>query len=162
MNTIAHIAIANFYKEGMGYQENILPIKHLEMGYDVVMITCNPNEQIREVEVYTNKEGLKVYLLPKRDTLQMRIPIINCMVDKIWGLLQVLEEVKPSLIFMHGLQAVDNLDVIKYIHNHPNVTLYVDQHADYYNTPIRTLKQYITQKIIYKRVDKRLEPYVKK
>lgn len=162
MDIVAHIAIANFYREGMGYQENILPIKHKEIGCEAVMISCNQNEGKRQVESYTNIEGLKVYLLPKKKNLLMRIPVVNCMVNKISGLQTVLEEVQPTIIFMHGLQAVDNLDVINYIKNHPLVTLYVDQHADFYNTPIKTLKQYITQKIIYKQVANKLLPYVKK
>ena len=161
MDRVAHIAIANFYREGMGYQENILPIKHKEIGCDVVMITCNPDEEKTGIESYMNKDGLKVYLLPKRKSILMRIPVVNCMINKTNGLLSVLEEVKPTIIFMHGLQAVDNLDVIKYIKIHPSVTLYVDQHADYYNTPIKTLKQFITQKMIYKRVAHKLQPFVK-
>ncbi len=162
MKRIAHIAIANFYREGMGYQENILPIKHKEIGFDAIMISCNPNEVEPNIESYVNKEGLSVYLLPKRHSFLLRVPIINCMVNKTTGLLKILNEVNPEIIFMHGLQAVDNLDVIKYIKGHPSVTLYVDQHADYYNTPIRTLKQFVTQKIIYRRVAKKLQPYVKK
>ena len=41
MNKIVHVMIANFYKNGFGYQENILPAKHKELGYDVEIITYN-------------------------------------------------------------------------------------------------------------------------
>ena len=35
MNKIVHVMIACFYKNGFGYQENILPEKHKELGFDV-------------------------------------------------------------------------------------------------------------------------------
>ena len=36
---ILYICLANFYLEGMGYQENIISYYHKKMGYDVEIIT---------------------------------------------------------------------------------------------------------------------------
>lgn len=161
MACIVHIAIANFYREGMGYQENILPIKHIELGYDVYMITRQLDDSVKETASYTNEEGLKVYKLPKNESILRKVPILNCAIRGTKGLGDLLEQLLPDIIFMHGLQAVDNLEVIAYVKKH-KAKLYVDQHADFYNTPLKSLKQIIIQRCIYKSIAHKLLPYVSK
>ena len=38
---IVHVIIAAAYKEGFGYQENILPAKHVELGLDTHVVSYN-------------------------------------------------------------------------------------------------------------------------
>ena len=42
---IIHVIIAAAYREGFGYQENLLPQKHKELGYDVGVITWDRYNQ---------------------------------------------------------------------------------------------------------------------
>ena len=72
MIRIAHIEITCLYIEGMGYQENILPHIHQQMGYEVSIITTRScdSEQYkglvgdRSVGTYYNTDGVKVIILP--------------------------------------------------------------------------------------------------
>ena len=54
---IVHVIIANFYKEGYGYQENILPVKHIELGLDTYVVTIKSNGNSYAVRRF-NDNGL--------------------------------------------------------------------------------------------------------
>lgn len=153
---IVHLAIANVYKEGMGYQENILPVKHMELGYEVAVITYHrSNDPLSKT--YTNKDGIKVYILTRKESFWKKLPYINCCINCTIGLYEKLIEINPDIIFIHGLQAVDNLQVCKYKKGHQKVKIFVDQHGDYYNMPITTLKNRFVQKTVYRFIAKKLE-----
>lgn len=152
MTKIVHVIIACFYKEGFGYQENILPAKHKQMGYDVSIITEDERSKEQKIKTYVNRDGVKVYVLPrvkKKWQIKMRIAMF---LKDTKGLFNTLCSIEPDIIFVHGLQANDNKEVIKYIKKNPNVKLYVDQHGDYYNMPLDGPLEYICQKVIYKSI----------
>ena len=148
---IVHVIIACFYKEGFGYQENILPAKHKELGYDVHIITHIPGKY--EIEDYVNANGIPVHILSENNNLANRLGISY----KTKGLLQKLNKLEPDIVFMHGLQALDNLVVLRYKKSHPSTRLFADQHGDYYNMRFNTFKTYVAQKVFYKFVAKRIE-----
>jgi len=147
---IIHICLANFYIEGMGYQENILPKIHSQMGNDVLVITSDYSfdkygKKIKKTEKeYTNKHNVRVVVL-ERD--------ISHGIFSKFGLFQnlynTLEKEMPDIIFVHGGQFLSLKDIIRYAQKH-TVRLYLDQHADYYNTPINNVKSFIVHKTIYK------------
>ena len=68
---------------------------------------------------------------------------------KFKGLYEELVSISPDVIFVHGGQFVSIKDVLKYKKSHKNVRLYIDQHGDFYNMPVNTLKKRILQKVIY-------------
>ena len=150
---IVHIIIACFYKEGFGYQENILPAKHVELGYDVTIITIKRNEYNQS---YINRDGVKVKLLDANKSLFMKLPFFKILNSKTKGLHHKLIEINPDIIFIHGSQAIDNLSVVKYKKHNPNVQVFVDQHGDYYNMPINTLKNWFIQKVVFRFVAQKL------
>lgn len=129
---ICNVVISNFYKEGYGYQENILPQKQMQNGHDVCIITCHNNGKQAPCE-YINDRGVRVVVLPKKQSWLQRIPVLTASVDKSIGLYENLVKECPDVIFAHGIYAHDYQWIVKYKKEHPNVKLFVDNHADYYN-----------------------------
>lgn len=144
---ILHICLANFYFEGLGYQENILPSYHKKAGHEVVIFTsdhifdsknykCDNNQYINEsgVLVKAIKKKNKGYFSKFRDYV---------------NLYHEIELIAPDIIFVHGGQFIALKDVIKYTKNKGNIKLYIDQHADYYNSPVNTIKKRIAAKVLF-------------
>lgn len=145
MKKIVHAMLDCFYKEGLGYQENILPAKHKQLGYDVHIITFNHEDNdcgtIHVPTTYTNGDGIPVHVLALNKSLSKHIPIVTGWRDTTIGLKDVLETIKPDIIFIHGLCLYDNLHFVEYKHKHPEVKIFADNHSDYYNTPVKTFRQ---------------------
>ena len=150
---IVHVNIACFYIEGLGYQENILPRIHKQMGYDVTVITvqtCLGDSYSklageRPVCTYRNKDGVEVVILPDNTVRNKYLRLFS---RRAKGLYEKLKEKSPDIIFVHGIQAFDTLDVLRYKREHPTVHLFADQHGDYYNMPVNTWKRYFVQRWI--------------
>ncbi len=151
---IVHVIIACFYKEGFGYQENILPAKHKELGYDVHIVTHLPGKY--KAKDYVNADNIPVHILPDSRGIA-NWPILKTLLYSTDGLLLKLNELEPDIVFIHGLQATDNLVVLKYKKKHPATRLFADQHGDYYNMKMNDFKNFIAQRLIYKYVAKRIE-----
>jgi len=147
MKKIVHAMLDCFYKEGMGYQENILTAKHKQMGYDVHIITydqnANPYCKTNVPTTYTNADGITVHILAASKNPLRRIPIVVGWVYATKGLKTLLELIEPDIIFVHGICKYDNMHLVNYKYKHPNVKLFADNHSDYYNTPIKTIRQKI-------------------
>ena len=144
---IVHVIIAANYKDGLGYQENILPAKHLELGLDTFIIsfdrkTINGNE-------YTNSDGVKVIMLPLNRTIFKKIPVFKSFTKQTKGLYEVLNKISPDIIFVHNLSCFESLEICKYCRKNKKVKLFVDQHEDYYNSPITSWKRKIFIKNIF-------------
>ena len=165
MNKIVHVVIACFYKNGFGYQENILPAKHKELGYDVEIITYNQGGDASyqggdtSPVTYINPDGISVHVLEKNKSFLRRIPYLNMKINLTKGLYEKLSEIKPDIIFVHGISAYDNLEVVKYKRFHPSVRLYADNHSDYYNAPLNTFKQKIFRKLVGRQIGRALGKY---
>lgn len=147
MPKLTHIMVCAVYKDGQGYQENILPMKHKALGYDVDIITFDQGGEASHKSdktapyTYTPEHGIPVHVLAKRKPIWLdRIPRLRALpslyLDKTVGLCDKLEEIKPDIVFVHGIKLHDHYEVLKYAKRHPEVRLYADNHADYYNNPI--------------------------
>lgn len=151
---IVHVIISCFYREGYGYQENLLPAKHSELGYETSIIAhVYGNYKSND---YVNDNGVPVHILSDNNNFLKKIPVIKSLLPITVGLYSQLEKEAPDIIFIHGLQAIDNLTAIKYLQKHPNVRLFADQHGDYYNMPMNSIKQKFMQRIIYKYIAQKL------
>jgi len=148
---IVHICLAAFYVEGWGYQENLLPKYHVEMGHTVTIFTSdyvfnNKSEVgVREETEYVNPHGIKVRIVkrcPQKGTLY------NVFHD-FAGLYEMLEEERPDLIFVHGGQFSSLSKVVQYCKKHRKVKLCIDQHGDYYNMRLTTLKRRMLHRHLY-------------
>lgn len=154
---IVHVIIAAAYKEGYGYQENILPAKHIELGLDTYVVSFD--KSIPEGRGYVNDDGVKVTLLPINKSRCADIHYLSSFTDRTKGLYAYLDKISPDIIFMHGLQAIDSLIVYRWCRNNRKVRLYVDQHADYYNSPITRFTTRMYYKIVYGYIAKKLSRY---
>ena len=155
---IVHVIIACFYKEGYGYQENILPAKHVKLGLNTYIVTINEDNPLGYE--YVNADGVRICQLPINKLASNRY--LSLITNKTKGLYAYLDKIYPDIIFMHGLQSIDSLVVCKWCSKHPNVKLFVDQHADYYNTPITRFSNKVYAKFVYGYIAKRLSKYTEK
>lgn len=146
---IVHICLACFYVEGMGYQENILPQYHAMMGHVVSVLTSDyafnskyeaTKKNTRE---YVNEHNIHVRVLEAAKGK------IGSRLRKYIGLYAELDAIKPDVIFVHGGQFVSLKDVVFYCKRHSSVRLYIDQHGDYYNTPVDTPKRKFIQTVVF-------------
>ena len=148
MKKIVHIMISAFYKEGAGYQENLMSRAHKRMGLDVTIITsqfCLDNSgkvSLRSDGTYINADGIKVIILRNNK----RYPLLSPFQNRCNGLKEVLTAEHPDCIFMHNIEYMDSYVVAKYAASH-NIPLYCDNHADYYNTPLRSISDKILRRI---------------
>ena len=154
---IVHVMLACLYREGMGYQENLLARKHRELGYDVSIITwdrfktygdLSPDEN--GIKRYTNPYGVNVTVLPEGNKRLHRIPWFGMCFNRTKHFYAVLCEEKPDIIFCHGIQLVDHEQVVKYKKKHHEVKVYVDNHNDYYNGPVTTVKDKFQRRVLGK------------
>lgn len=143
---IVHVSPNSPYNEGWGYQENLLPKYQKKLGNEVTLIITNKmhkDGKIVEVpcEDYISDNGVRIirmkykkYMLPK--------------ITGVFSLLEVypiLEEIKPDIIFQHGLLSCTIFDIIKYKKKHPNCLIVEDNHLD---SNIGTIPKTVKEKII--------------
>lgn len=169
MKKLVHIIVCAVYRDGWGYQENILPQKHKSLGYDVEIITYNQfKDQIHEQNsCYKTSEGITVHTLPTREHVVFdKIPIIRAFYgtshNRTEGLYEKLNELNPDIIFVHGIFMHDHYQVVDYVKNNPNVRLYVDNHSDYYNNPVSGLSGFLVIRPLGARIGKALSKYSRK
>lgn len=159
---ITYVIINCFYKEGQGYQENILSRKHKQQGHDVSIITYDQFNRDRKPEIYINKDGVKVVMLARNKSFLRRVPVISSLIDSTKGFREALESEMPDIIFIHGIAANDHYKVIDYKKRHPSVKIFVDNHNDFYNGPVISIRSKISMKIIYRHLAKKIVPYCEK
>lgn len=132
MKKIVYVIISAFYKEGYGYQENILSKKHQELGYDVSIITRDVDGHIGPCD-YINDRGVPVHVLKRNPSVWRKVPVVRAYTKMCLGLYERLRVEKPDIIFVHGISAKEHQEVIHYKKRHPEVRLFADSHTDYYN-----------------------------
>lgn len=154
---ILHIMISAFYKEGYGYQENLLTAKHRQLGFDVTVVTYDrykvydnlvANE--KGIKTYVNNNEVKVIVLPDYKAWWLKLPLwaFRSFAPRTLHLYETIETEAPDIIFVHGIQSFDHESVVKYKKLHPEVKVFMDNHNDYYNSPVKTLKQFMQKRVI--------------
>lgn len=156
------------FRIGMGYQENYLTVKHIELGYDVHAISTSdgitfPKENKGSFPIeHITKEGLHIHYLETNNSILRKIPFIVGWIHITKGLFKKLTQVKPDIIFVHGICKIDNIEVVKYCKVHPEVELFVDNHSDYYNTPVNTLREKSFKYTVGRYIGKKFNTYAKR
>ncbi len=147
---IVHICLAASYIEGFGYQENILPQFHVQMGHEVTVLTSDYTfnskyeKVVRENKDYINQYGMHILTLPR----STRYGIYSKFND-FDGVYDQLVKIEPDVIFVHGGQFVALKDVLCYCKRNKSVKLFIDQHGDYYNMSINTWQSKLIHCLIY-------------
>ena len=161
---IVHLCLCSFYPDHYSYQENLLPKYHKKLGYEVEVIASlrSFDEQgkacyLDNVGAYQNEYDIKVTRLPYKSN------------SKLWkklkryiGVFDAISKAEPDILFIHGGQFLDIDQVLKYLKKHPEVTVYVDNHADFSNSATNWFSKNILHRIIWKHTEHKIEPYTKK
>lgn len=135
------------FRIGMGYQENYLTLKHLQLGFEVHVISTSDGlvlpGGILGCPPFTHitSEGMHIHYLAKNPSVLRKIPFVVGWTHVSIGLSEKIGEIHPDIIFVHGICKIDNKDVIDYCESHDEVQLYADNHSDYYNTPVTSFRE---------------------
>ncbi len=161
---VVHLCLGSFYPDNYSYQENLLPKFHKELGYDVEVIASTQSFDehgkkcfLPNAGTYQNEYDIQVTRLPYKSE------------NKIWkklkryqGAYEAIEKAEPDILFIHGGQFLDIDQVVKYLKKHRNVTVYVDNHADFSNSATNWVSKNVLHKIVWKHTEHQIEPYAKK
>ena len=159
---ILHICLANFFVDKMGYQENLITKFHAK-DHEVYILTSDyafdsfGAKIKKEKKNYINEYGIPVKVLDRSKRYWFYSKF-----NDFDDLYKSISEISPDVIFCHGGQFVALKDVIKYCKRNKMVKLFIDQHGDYYNTPINSIKSKILYKYIYGYWMRKAVPYVTK
>ena len=161
---IVHLCLGSFYPDGYSYQENLLPKFHKALGYEVEVIASTQSFDANGKPCYMDKTGsyqneydIKVTRLPYKSSNRVWKKL-----KKYKGAYQAIEEARPDIFFMHGIQFADVPEVIRYLKKHPQTAVYADNHADFSNSATNWLSKNILHKMIWRYYAQMLVPYVKK
>ena len=137
---------------------------HKKLGYDVDVIASlkmfDQNGQLtvlRDASSYQNQDGVFVV------RLRYRRPV--CLYQRFRryiGFRQALEHSAPDVIFVHGCQFMDIDIIADYAKRHPDVRIYVDNHADFSNSAKNWLSRTVLHGVFWRRCAKVIAPYTQK
>lgn len=161
---IVHLCLCSFFPDNYSYQENMLPKYHKKLGYDVEVIASTQSFDkqgkvcyLDNVGTYHNEYDIKVTRLAYKSN------------RKIWkklkryiGVFEAISKAEPDVLFIHGGQFLDIDQVVKYIKMHPDVKVYVDNHADFSNSATNWFSKNILHRIVWKHTVHKIEPYTRK
>ncbi|MSS44405.1 glycosyltransferase family 4 protein [Anaerosalibacter bizertensis] len=163
---IIHLCLSSFYIEDFGYQENLIPKYNKKDGHDVTIIASrftfnqdNGSPDLAPIGEYINSDAIKVIRI---DYKYKWLGKINDKLKIYKDTYKLLEQEKPDLIFMHGIQFLDMKIVVKYVKRNPNCKLVADNHASYDNSGKDIISREILHKIFYKIVIQKSLPYIQK
>ncbi len=161
---IVNISLTGTITKGYMYQDNLLPKYQKILGNEVCVIT---NLYFNDDKGVKHKVSDDVFIDYDRGVKIIRIPnkfgtTIKSKFKKYINFIPILEQENPDIIFLHGLQFIDSMQVLRYVKKHRNVTLYVDNHADLENSAHSWISKNILHGIVWRSYAKKLNPYVKK
>lgn len=157
---IVHVCLSSatvnrFY----AYQENLLSKYHSRLGHEVSIIAPTYSE-------YDKKSGKIVSEEPGVEIINDGIrlirlkPLLPCFINQhihvFWGLGQIIEGMKPDLIFVHGVSSLNYRFFVGYKKRHPEVRIAYDNHADFNNSDKNAISYYYSRCIVKNFVVKKL------
>lgn len=133
---------------------------HKKMGYDVEVIASLVSFDKNGKECFLKESGSYIN---EYDIPVTRLDYKNSKFAKRFrqyeGTYEAIENAKPDIIFIHGCQFLDIKYVVKYVKQNPNVRVYVDNHADFFNSARNFLSKNILHKVIWRYCAHLIEPY---
>jgi glycosyltransferase involved in cell wall biosynthesis len=149
--------------DGWTYQDNLLPKYHVRLGHQVWFITgqwvwgdSGKLKHFSESNYFNNDAVRMIRLATKRNisyTSKFR---------RFEKLYNTIHEIDPDILFIHGCQFLDIDVLVRYIRSNPNLTIYVDNHADFSNSARNWLSRNVLHKIIWKHYAQLILPYTRK
>lgn len=133
---ILHLALQAPYNEGWGYQENLLPKYQAKLGHDVTLVvSCTMNSFDSNIiecepEDYISPDKFRVIRLK----YEKFFPSKFASKIKYYKIFNLLKEIKPDFIMVHGVTNFSALQVKRYIKKvNKECTVIADNHLDYNN-----------------------------
>lgn len=159
---ICHLCLHGPYNEGWNYQENILPKYHSLEGHEVFQIVTpymwdQDKIAVSRDKEYTNESGVRVIRcgLCKGPTFGGRITHYPEVMD-------LLNRIHPEILFIHDVQCMDIRTVVRYLKQHRDCIVYVDNHSDFSNSAQNWISRIILHKLLWRHMAKIINPYVKR
>ena len=161
---IVHLCLGCFFPDNYSYQENMLPKFHKQLGYEVEVIaslaTFDKNGKAAFLEkgsTYQNEYDIKVTRLDYKKPEKVYRKLKRYM-----GTYDALKKADPDILFIHGCQFMDMDVVVKYVKEHINTRVYVDNHADFSNSGTNWLSKNLLHKVLWQHSAHIIEPYTTK
>lgn len=161
---IVHLCLGSFFPDGYSYQENMLPKFHKLQGLDVEVIaslaTFDKNGKPSFLEhgsKYRNEYDIPVTRLDYRKPLKLYRKM-----KRYIGTYEALEKAAPQILFIHGCQFMDMDYVVRYLKKHPEIRVFVDNHADFSNSATNWFSKNILHKIFWRHSAHIVEPFTTK
>lgn len=161
---IVHMCLGCFFPDYYSYQENMLPKFHKQLGYEVEVIASlvtfdkyGKGIFLPRGSTYINEHGIKVIRLDNRKPL-----FIYRKLKRFENTYNALEKANPDILFIHGCQFLDMDIVVKYVKKHPEIKVFVDNHADFSNSGTNFLSKNILHKVIWRHCAHIIEPFTNK
>lgn len=160
---IVHIVAGAPYNDNWGYQDNLLPKYHSSLGHEVTVLVCNEkHENGKTVKTpcgrYRLEDGVEVIRLKRERIISDKLTMFFSKLS----VRPLLEELKPNLIFCHGLCSCTVLSAIRYQKKiDPSCIIVQDNHMDYYNgIPVSSVSGKL-QRSYYRLLNKYSQKYMK-
>lgn len=161
MKKVLHLCLGNFFQDHFSYQENMLPKFHRRLGYEVEIIASPETfDTDGKPALYSGEPDYRnEYDIPVHRLVYRGPQGVYRILRRYKGLMLALEKAAPDYLFIHGCQFKDMDIVVRYLKAHPSIKVFVDNHADYYNSARNFLSMNILHKIIWKRCAQMILPY---
>jgi len=151
---IIHVSLIGPVTDGFTYQDNLLPKFHKLIGNEVIMITSkyvyNKKGEIIKTNKndYFNEFGIRTIRLNEIFPFgfKFKFKVFDQLSNK-------LEELKPDLIFVHGVQFLDLITIKNYTKKN-NIKLIVDNHAYFSNSARNFFSYWFLHRFIWKNIVK--------
>jgi hypothetical protein len=151
---IVHLMLCSFYIDNANYQENCLPRQNKFDNHDVTIIASTEyfilgtNKTNFSLPLkYVNEDNIPVYRLQYRKILSKKL---STKLRIFIGLTELLNKLKPEIIFFHGIASYDLITVANFVKANPKTKFFVDSHSDTNNSAKNIISKYLLHKLIYK------------
>lgn len=158
---ITHLCLVGSITDGWSYQENLLCKYHARLDNEVSIITSrwvyDKNHQLYRFNKgdYYIDNNIHVVRLDLSNTKNPTYRL-----KKFSGVTAALEKTDPQVIFIHGLQFLDITKIVKYLRFHNDIVVYVDNHADRFNSANNILTK-ILHRTVWRYCARIIAPYTK-
>lgn len=160
---IVHICLSGVVTDGFSYQDNLLSKYHRKIGADVTFITSrwiyNDRGEIIQTDRtdYMNED--EVYMIRLKN---FWMPSFKWKFKYFIGLYETLKKEEPDILFIHGPQFLEMSEIVRYLKENKEVSVYVDNHADFSNSGTNWLSKNLLHKILWRHSAQMIEPYTTK
>lgn len=161
---IVHVCFSGPYIDNWGYQDNLLPQYLSDEGIENYVITgydVFPSYLSKDKVEEINKKGMR-YSIKNVNIIRLRTRKLTTSLMVPYGLKQILNKIKPDVIFHHGVNCTSLFISAHYCKYNSCCRLFVDNHADELNISKNKIWVSFYHKFLLKSTVKLIGKYVVK